>query len=402
MTTLDSRSGHRLSPSVPQLILTRDPHHGVTLYARRLAEALAEPHRETTTRHSAAAVSVGNMGVGERVHLHFTDRLWGTDPDAAAAAVEQLARRASVTVTLHDLPQPSDGARSLDRRAAAYGRVVRAASGVVCNSRHEADLLAQYVGGSAAPAIIPLPVDVSGPRAGWSAGPSAAGPSDRIDLARRSIEHARIGSTVIRDPDIGSAATAHRGFAHREFGLPRTTRSGPAPAVSVLGYVYPGKGHDRVLRAVGSLRVHPRPVVEALGRASEGHEHDLENVRRMARYASVALRISGFLPDDELLERCRRSAVPVIAHRHVSASGSLASWLAAGRRPLVLASGYMREMAALHRNALTVVDGRALGEAIEHAIAHPESTWLDDSAELGPDLAEVASLYRRFWNEVHG
>lgn len=364
MTALDSRSGNRVArlaaretiappgrapadlstASLPRLLVTRDPLHGVTLYAQRLAAALMEP---------ATAEVTG----AERLHLHFTDRLWGSDPDAAASAVEELARRAPLTVTLHDLPQPSDGAGSLGRRAAAYRRVVEAASGVVCNSHHEAELLAEYVGAVAASTVIPLPVD----------GPSA----------------------ISTDTGTGTADPVARAA--------RDSAPRGAPAVSVLGYVYPGKGHDRVLRAVGNLREHPRPVVEALGRASEGHEHDVENVRRLARYAGVAFTITGFLPDDELHERCRRSAVPVIAHRHVSASGSLASWLGAGRRPIVLASRYMEEMAALHRNALTVVDARALDEAIEQAIAHPESTWLDDSARLGPDLPEVASLYRRFW-----
>ncbi|WP_440709367.1 hypothetical protein [Herbiconiux sp. YIM B11900] len=385
MTTLDSRSGQRVArvrtpetaahdrlaaipaaPHPPRLLLTRDPRHGVTLYAQRLAEAVAGAADEAVSGVGAIGeatsqeAATGEAATGDRVHLHFTDRLWGSDPDAAAGAVEQLARRASVTVTLHDLPQPSDGAGSLGRRAASYRRVVEAASGVVCNSRHEAELLGQYVGGSAVATVIPLPVD--GHRA-----------SDGRDADRPA------------DPS-----------RHSE-GSPGT---GVAPAVSVLGYVYPGKGHDRVLRAVGELRRQPRPVVEALGRASEGHEHDVENVRRLARYAGVAFTISGYLSDDELRERSRRSAVPVIAHRHVSASGSLASWLGAGRRPLVLASRYMHEMAALHRNALTVVDGRALPEAIEHALAHPESTWLDDTARLGPDLTEVAALYRRFWAEV--
>ncbi|WP_291048599.1 hypothetical protein [Herbiconiux sp.] len=373
MTTLDSRSGHRItrlatletiaSPDrapadlstapLPRLLVTRDPRHGVTLYAQRLAEALTEPAGAEVT-------------AGERVHLHFTDRLWGSDPGAAASAVEELAQRASVTVTLHDLPQPSDGAGSLGRRAASYRRVVEAASGVVCNSHHEAELLAEYVGAVTAITVIPLPVD----------GPSAG---------------AAIGADTTGAADAGTATVAR---------ATQDPAAGSAPAVSVLGYVYPGKGHDRVLRAVGNLRRYPRPVVEALGRASEGHEHDVENVRRLARYAGVAFTITGFLPDDELRERCRRSAVPVIAHRHVSASGSLASWLGAGRRPIVLASRYMQEMAALHRNALTVVDGRALDDAIEHALAHPESTRLDDSVRLGPDLAEVAALYRRFWAEV--
>jgi glycosyltransferase involved in cell wall biosynthesis len=336
------------APGMPRLHITPDPRHGVTLYAQRLADVLTARHASAEpTDEAATDAERHSQGHTERVHAHFTDRLWGLDPASAAEAVERLAQRASVTVTLHDLPQASDGARNLPRRAAAYARVVAAASGVVCNSRHEAALLQRFVGAETT-AVIPLPVD-----------PQPDGPAGAGAGARRAVG-----------------------------------------AVGVLGYIYPGKGHHRVLRAVGGLRRWPLPVVEALGRASDGHERDLESLRRTARYSGVALQVTGFLSEAAMLERCRRTAVPVIAHQHVSASGSLASWLAAGRRPLVLRSPYMEEMAELHRDALTLVDARSLGEAIEHALVHPESTWLGEEAQLGPTTRQVAERYRAFWGGV--
>ncbi|WP_066039301.1 glycosyltransferase [Herbiconiux solani] len=334
----------------PHLHITRDPRHGVTLYAQRLADAL-----------TSAELADHSAGPG-RIHLHFTDRLWGSDPESAADAIEEIARRGPVTVTLHDLPQPSDGMRGLARRARCYRRVVAAASGVVCNSRHEADLLARYTDPSIAPAVIPLPVDAE-PLPATTPPPAPA-------------------------PSPTTASTRPR---------PHPTRS---PRVSVLGYVYPGKGHDRTIRAVAALDRWPRVVVEALGRASDGHERDLESIRRIARHSAVALEVSGFLPDAELLARCRLADVPVIAHQHVSASGSLATWLGAGRRPLVLRSPYMEEMAELHRGALTLVSARDLPGAIGRALDDPGSTWLEGRASLGPTLAETAARYRSFWDAV--
>ena len=386
------------APALPHLHITRDPRHGVTLYAQRLAGALtsaefadaaaaaaaaaaatsilppvALPASAAPALSSAspsatppprAAAAIPDPAAGpRRIHLHFTDRLWGSDPESAADAIEEIARRGPVTVTLHDLPQPSDGMRGLARRARCYRRVVTAASGVVCNSRHEADLLARYTDPSIAPAVIPLPVDAEPLPATTAPAPAPA-------------------------PSPTTASTRAR---------PHPARS---PRVSVLGYVYPGKGHDRTIRAVAALDRWPRVVVEALGRASDGHERDLESIRRIARHSGVALQVSGFLPDAELLARCRLADVPVIAHQHVSASGSLATWLGAGRRPLVLRSPYMEEMAELHRGALTLVSARDLPGAIGRALDDPGSTWLEGRASLGPTLAETAARYRSFWDAV--
>ena len=317
-----------MSGTLPRLHIGADPRHGVTRYAQQLADALGA---------SAAAAHP------HRRHLHFTDRLFGDDPGAAATAVERIAAEGAVTVTLHDVPQPSDGDDGLRRRSEAYRRVVGAAAGVVVNSEHELRLLRRHTAESARAAVIPLPVDPHPP------------------------------VTVV---------------------------PGVHPTVGVLGFVYPGKGHDRVIRAVAGLA--GAADVEVLGRASAGHERDLEGLAVLAGDLGVGFVVTGYLPDDELLARSRRTAVPVIAHEHVSASGSLASWLSAGRRPVVVASPYMEEMAELHGGSLTLTSAEGLSSAIASALADPESTWLDDSArgKLGPDTVGVAELYRDFWRGV--
>ncbi|MGD8193492.1 hypothetical protein ACEXQB_003230 [Herbiconiux sp. P18] len=332
--------------AIPRLVITEQPEHGVTLYAARLAGALG-----------------GHPVDGTRAHAHFTDRLWGETPDAAATAFEHLSARAPVTVTLHDVPQPSDGEASLARRADCYRRVVAAASGVVCNSGHEVELLRRFSGVAAEAAVIPLPVD----------------PVDPVADGRATV-----------DPVMRGRAAA-------------------GGSVAVLGYVYPGKGHEQVIRAAAeaggarALRSDASdgwPEVEALGRASDGHDRDVEKLAALAASVGVGFEVTGYLSDDELLARSRRAGVPVIAHEHVSASGSLASWLSAGRRPVVVASPYMEEMARLHPGAITLTPGHGLADAIARALADPASTWLAGDVRLGPTTAEVAELYRAFWAEV--
>jgi glycosyltransferase involved in cell wall biosynthesis len=313
---------------VPTLHIPGDPQHGVTVYASRLAAQIG-----STDRHP------GDL------HLHFTDRLFGADPARAAAAVEGMARHHRLTVTLHDLPQPSDGEHGLARRADCYRRVVRASEGVVCNSEHEARLLRRFVDDRAEPTVIPLPVE-----------PPSAGAPVRIPAA---------------------------------------------PGVSILGFLYPGKGHEPAIRAAALLAdSHPGIRVEALGRASTGHEADAAQLAELAAGLGVGFELTGYLSDAAMHERCRSAGVPLIAHEHVSASGSLASWLEAGRRPVVVRSPYMVEMAALHRGAVTLVDAADLVDAIAAALAHPESTWLDGTERWGPDLALTAEAYRRFWAEA--
>ena len=327
----------------PTQILTVDPQHGVTTYARHIAEHVRTVFPLTSLTDVPAATARDS----EWLHLHFTDRLWGADPVAAADAVEKLAARHRVIVTLHDVPQPSDGA-NLGRRVECYRRVIAAARGVVCNSRHEAELLREYTVPSARPAVIPLPVQP-------------------LSHGDRPLE--LDGS------------------------------------VAILGFVYPGKGHDRAIDTVAGLDVDGSgdsvaPWVVALGRASAGHESDVDALTARAVTRGVRFETTGYLPDDELLARARGVSVPVIAHDHVSASGSLASWISAGRRPIVIRNRYMDEMAELRPGTITLVDADGFAAAVADAYRHPESTWLDARLDLSPTSADTVELYLSYWLSV--
>jgi hypothetical protein len=107
--------------------------------------------------------------------------------------------------------------------------------------------------------------------------------------------------------------------------------------------------------------------------------------------------VTGFVPEDDLIARCRAVAVPVVAHRHFSASGSLATWIAAGRRPLVADGRYPREMAALRPGTVHLVAPDRLSEAIGRALADPASTWLAADAVTRPHLDDTAAAYLRWW-----
>ncbi|RFA10167.1 hypothetical protein B7R54_13830 [Subtercola boreus] len=366
---------HDRRVAVPRQLVLGSMRHAVTSYASELAGALDELAGASDGGGGTAAVRAESFdGAIEAVagiqslHLQFTDRLFGTTPARAADLVEALARHARVTVTLHDLPQPSDGAESLARRAAAYARVAEAADAVACNSRHEALLLAEY----SAPrlrrdvAVIPLPVG-----RGAAAAPTAPAPGTP-------------GEPGATGASGGPNAPGTPAAARRE--------------AAILGYFYPGKGHAELIAGVAESGLDL--AVLALGTAAPGHEAELAAVSASALRRGVRFESTGYLDDHELLEHCRRVAVPVAAHQHLSASASINTWIAAGRRPLVPDGRYSRELHQLRPGTVTVYDPDHLHAALATAAAAPESTWLAPGTSIRPHLPDTAERYLAWWESL--
>ncbi|MFD0482768.1 hypothetical protein ACFQ46_09205 [Kineococcus sp. GCM10028916] len=261
------------------------------------------------------------------VLVHVTDRLFGRDADEAAAFVEGLASARDLLVTLHDLPQPSDGPVNHPRRARAYRRMAEAASAVVVSSRHEQRLLAAC-GVTRVADVVPLPV----PR---------FAPSPAADPWARPV------------------------------------------AVAVLGFLYPGKGHELVLDALDGL---PAGVgLSALGRPSDGHEDLVVELTRRAHAKGRTFDVTGYVPDAELPALLRSAVIPVAPHEHLSASGSINAWIGAGRRPLVPRSDYVTELLERHPDCVRVYDD--LASALVEVWSTPELSWADGPG--GPTLEET-------------
>ena len=330
--------------AAPHHLLLGPDAHGVTRYAGEVAGAARAP----VVRDVALLVP------GAAVHLHLTDRLLGSEPGEAAAAVERLARRVRLTVTLHDVPQPTDGP-VFAARAEAYGRIVRASHAWATNSWHEHTLVDRWSAPGARGTVIPLPVPVPA-GADRHAGPSGRG----------------VVGSVAADPVVG-----------------------------VFGFVYPGKGHTQVVRAVAALRrAGTMASVRVLGDAAPGHADEVEALVRTSAARGVPVEVTGRVPEDELVGALRAVSVGVTAHRNVSASGSLNSWIAAGRRPLVRDGAYAREMAALRPGTLDLFDDATLVPCLAAALRRPTSTWTAPGADLGPRIEETAAAYRAWWASV--
>ncbi len=329
-----------MTGSAPVHLVPGQPRHGVSRYAGQVAEAVG------------ATVSLGVPWAPEQddVQVHFTDRLWGESPDRAVDEVLDAVGARRLWVTLHDVPQASDGA-ALPGRCRAYGALLDQADAWATSSHHERHLVAEHIGArghDGGGAVIPLPI-----------------------VGRREA----------------------RG---------RRTRQGEATTVGVAGFFYPGKGHREVVDAVASLTsaggrrlIH----VVALGGAAPGHEADLTELIGYAEGRGVSLTSTGWLSDTAMDEAMAGVDVPVVAPRHLSASGSLNSWIAVGRRPVVTASDYTREMESLRPGCHLLVedDPSALAAVVGRAIEDPSLTRLPPGHVIPHMMADAAEAYRTWW-----
>lgn len=289
-----------------------------------------------TAAVAARGVPAAGPGGGDLTHAQFTDALWGPDVATAAAAFVEAARTVPrpLVVTLHDLPGADPDPARDARRGAGYRRVVAAADAVVVSSGHEA-AKARALG--ADPVPIPLPL------------PAAAAPA-------------------APPPWAGT------------------------PTLGVLGFVYPGKGHDAVLAAAAA---HPdRPAVVAAGAVADGHADLAAALAARARAAGVGWLVTGPLDAAGLAAAAAAVTVPVAPGHAVSASGSLLAWLAHGRVPLAAAGAYAREVASAAPGALRLYDGpAALGRRVAAALARPAGTV--GPVPAWPDAGPAhAALYR--------
>lgn len=261
------------------------------------------------------------------IHTTFTDHLFGPSPDQAVDALLSRVGSRPLSISFHDVPQPEEGQERFARRAPAYLRLAAACA------------------------------------------ESGGAPVTNSDHEARFFRSRGADVAVVRLP----IPRVHSVFE-------------PEPGtVGVLGFLYPGKGYEDLINALAGTDYRLR----FLGSVSSGHEVWADGLLRKADAAGLIAEITGWLTDDELAAEMGRIAVPVCAHTHFSASGSLMTWLGAGRRVLATDSDYTREIDAWLPGRITLVDPSAPGgwraavdafTAISPA-APPSWTWDDVAAQ---------------------
>jgi GT2 family glycosyltransferase len=325
---------------IAHLIIGPDGHGAV-----RHAELIARACRHEVIR-AARAGDLGSLDRHSVLHVPFTERLFGPTLAAADAAFglvrERVAdARAGLSITVHDVPY--DDSPFQLRRRELYRRVMAGARGVVVNSALELSLVQ--------------------------------------DMAR-DVHSLRLARLPIEDlaPEVSAAVRQASAAARPATG---------APGVTVLGFVYPDRGYEDVIAAL------PRGCsLRAVGRAAAGHE-DLPG--RYAAAAGDQWSMTGYVSEEMLSAYVLAAGVPIAPNRRVTASASINTWLAHGRRPLVPDGPYARELAAGRPGCISVYDPAdpgALRQAISAALDDPRRTWLGNGTVPGPRVPEVAEIYR--------
>lgn len=335
--------------TAPLHLLLGPEGHGVRRCAADLAGAVGAA--TASDPDGAEAVAAGP------VHVHLTDRVVAADPGRAADRVEAWAARWPLTVTLHDVPQPTDGAAFAARRA-AYARMVRAVDDWAVCSEHERALV-----------------------------------HDLLDTVPGDPDRSVGPGRVLPLPLEPAPAVA----------LPAPASMPTGRTVVLLGWLYPGKGHAEVVQALAALPAavreqEPLTVVSA-GAVSPGHDDLVASLADAAAAAGVGLAVTGWLGEGEALAWLQHADVPVAGHRNVSASASVNSWVAAGRRPLVRRSRYAEEVERLRPGCHVLWRDDELADHLAAALADPASTRLAGPPP-GPDLATVGAAYGAWWRSL--
>jgi len=335
--------------------------HGVVRHGQAVATACGDRLLRLPEPRPLTTAEVGDARV---LHVPWTDRLFGRRAEESlvgflALTAPWVDRGLSLSVTLHDLPV-GDSALE-ERRRAAYRGVVAGATGVVVSSWRELELVQELHLTARSLRCIPLPVAL--PELPTAHESSTGTTAEVQQIGRTSAQVDRFEGP----PDVGPSQ------------------------VVVLGFVFPDRGYEHTI-----AELPPRVDLLALGRPSAGHDDLPEQLAALAARSGHRMQTTGFVPDADLPAALHAAGVPVAPNRRVAASGSIATWVGHGRRPLVADSPYGRELATRWPGALRLYDADAPGalrREIELALSDPALTWLPPGTRPGPDLAAVARDY---------
>jgi glycosyltransferase involved in cell wall biosynthesis len=150
--------------------------------------------------------------------------------------------------------------------------------------------------------------------------------------------------------------------------------------VTLLGYIHERKGHRLLIEALKQL---PDDVVAVFAGAPAPSSNGIvEDLRALADSLGVAtrLRITGYLPEQQLEQYLMATDVAVCPFRSLSASGSLSTWISTARPIVATALPQIAEYNAVAPGAIATFHPRS-----PEALARAVRTVLQDGGEAQSD-----------------
>jgi glycosyltransferase involved in cell wall biosynthesis len=272
------------------------PESGVRRYGQLIADAArsqpgltiheAEAGRIDEGRDQLAAVAAGLSGA-QVVLMQWNRRGWGKHGGSLLRLRRfRRAYRGALVVTLHDIFD-REGIRerylALDTWSLRW--LGRAAERIVVHSEIEVDRLRGII------------------------------PGERLRVIPHFVERREL-------PLSPAEARIRLGLADRRI-------------VTLLGFVYGRKGHRYAVEAVPDLPADVLMVYAGGPVAGRSYVHDLAVAKAEELSLGERFRITGYLSDEELETWIAATHLAILPFTDLSASGSLSSWIAAGKPMLV-------------------------------------------------------------------
>jgi glycosyltransferase involved in cell wall biosynthesis len=301
------------------------PQHGVSRYGRLLAAEAATRPRLEVVAIEARSEPLDALAGCDVVVAQYSRSLVGDDAAARESFTRLLATRGRRTIVfLHDVyaGDPWEGFR---KQAPSLARRMRR----WLSDRAQRAELRRIVARSAASLVC---FDAERERLGAVV---AAADRRRIEVVPHFVE---------TRPRVDRAAARARLAVEDRLVL------------TVLGWIHRRKGHDLVVDALDRLDGLPTdPLVIFAGAAAEPHREYRAALERRAARAGFAhrLRITGWLEEAALDDHLAATDLAICPFRFFSASGSLATWIAAGRPVLAHALPQVEEYRALAPSAFS-------------------------------------------------
>lgn len=137
--------------------------------------------------------------------------------------------------------------------------------------------------------------------------------------------------------------------------------------VTLLGYIHPRKGHRLALEAFARLPA--EFVLVFAGDAPRGGEQFLQRLLARAQELGIRdrVRVTGYLDEDTLDDYIAATHVPVCPFSAVAGSGSMSTWISAGRMFLSSDLPLVREYNSMATDAIATFatnDAPTLAEAV--------------------------------------
>lgn len=334
------------------------PESGVRRYGQLIAdEANTQPGLEVVQvdagridERAERLAEVGrDLSAAQVVVLQWNRRGWGKHGQSLARLVRfRRACRRPLVVTLHDVfDRQGLRQRYLQPDVWSLRQLGRTADRIVVHSEVEVERLR---------GIVPL---------------------DRVRVIPHFVERRRLA--------LGADEARERlGLADRR-------------VVTLLGFVYGRKGHRFAVEAVPLL---PEDVVMVYAGgpvAGRSYVHDLALRKAQELRLGDRFRITGYLPEEDLETWMAATHLAILPFTDLSASGSLSSWISAGKPMLVSDLPGFREYARLAPGALNLfgpAQPAALAAAIDAllagSLADPDPAVL----ALGRELSMERTLAR--------